>query len=393
MWINLNIKNKFLFLLIIFSVMLFSSSCSKTIRLDDLALFSGIGFDNGTDQKLAAAIQVIHHRQLKVQTQGTTEDVTTIVKVSGDNIMDISRNFTLQSGRKGVWSHAKVIIISEDLAKSGIGELLDVLQRDHEIRRRIYLLISKGKAEDILSAESTQLETIQAFNISDMIELNIRNGKVIPVNLLRYNVTTSPNNHNAFITGISLKPESETTEKAKTRLQLDGTAILKKDKLVGWFDQTETRGLLWILGEIKSCIENIEYPKKGNPMAIEICSSNAKVIPVFEDQTIKQIKIQVECTGTIAHSNPNVPLMELGEFEKIEKQVEAQIEREILQSIKKGKEYQTDVFGFNEAVNNKEPKIFKALKEDWDEVFAALEVETDIRLTLKTTGLIKESEE
>lgn len=384
-------KCKFLFLFIVCSVIMILSSCSHTIQLDDLAIFSGVAFDKGTDKKFAGTIQFILHRQLKVQSQGSSEAVTSNVLVDGDNLMDISSDFTLQSGREGVWSHAKVIIISEELARSGIAEIISILEKDHEVRGRTYLCISKGKAGDILSVESTKLELIQAYNISDMIELNIRNGKVIPVDILRYGVTTSSNNDNAFITGISLIPEEKTTSKAKSRLQLDGTAILKKDYLVGWFDETETRGLLWTLGEIKSCIEDVEYPQKGDPMAIEINSESTKIIPVFENQTIKKIKIQVECTGSIGQSNPNVQIMDLGEFEKIEEIVEEQIEMEILQSIKKAKEYQTDVFGFNEAVNNKEPEIYKSLKENWDEVFSSLKVEIDINLTLRTTGLTKES--
>lgn len=399
MWISLNIKNKErrsivkckpLLLFMIFSVMLILSSCTHIVELDELAIFSGIGLDKGSDKKLSSTIQFILHRELKVQNQGGSEDSTSNVIVDGDSLIDISRNFTLLSGRRGVWSHAKVIIISEELAKSGIGEIIGILEKDQEIRKRLYLCISKGKAGDILSAESTTLELIQAFNISDMIELNIRNGKVIPVDVLRYGVTTSPNNENAFITGISLIPEEKTTSKAKTRLQLDGTAILKKDHLVGWFDETETRGLLWVLDEIKSCIENIEYPEKGDTVVIEINGSSTKVIPVFENQTIKNMKIQIECTGNIAQSNAKVQINELTEFNKIEEKVEEKIEMVIRQSIEKAKEYNTDVFGFNEAVNNKEPEIFKSLKEDWDEVFSSLNVEIDINLTLRATGLTKE---
>lgn len=385
-------KYKVFLHLMVFSVMLLFSSCSEIVELDELAVFSGIGLDQGTDKKLDATMQVILHRQLKVQSQGTPI-ATTNVLVDGDNIIDVNRNFTLKSGRKGIWSHAKVIVIGEELAKKGIGDVIDVLERDHEVRRRTYLIIAKGMAGDILSAETTHLESIQAYNISDMVEMNDRNGYVIPVDINRYGITTSPNNDSAFITGISLLPESETTAKAKTRIKLDGTAIFKKDKLVGWFDETETRGLLWVLGEIKSCIENIKYPGKEDPVSIEIHKSKSKVIPVFENQTIKKFQIEVDCTGSIAHSNPNVQLMDEDELKKIEKKVEEQIENQIHKSIEKAQDYHTDVFGFNEAVNNKNPKLFKSIKDNWDEIFASLEVDIKINFTLQRTGLTTKRED
>jgi spore germination protein KC len=374
--------------------MLLLSSCTDVVELDHLAIFSGVGFDQGTDMKLVATVQLILHRQLKVQSQGGNSGyVTTNVIVNGENLLDISRNFSLQSGRKSVWSHAKVFIIGEELAKSGIGEIIDILERDNDIRRKTYLCIAKGNAGEVLSAETTRLETIQAYNISDMIELYTRHGKAVLVDINRYAITTSPNNDNAFITGISLIPKTAITPNATNELQLEGTAILKKDQLVGWFDETETKGLLWILGETKSCIENIEYPKKGAPISIEILSAGSKIIPIFEHQTIKKIKVEVKCTGRIAQANPNVQLMKIGELDKIVEKVEEQIEKEITLSIEKGQEYHADIFGFNEVVNNKDPKLFKSLKNNWDEIFAALEVEVDIDLTLRSAGLLIDREE
>lgn len=386
-------KNKLLMILVVCIVFLPITSCSEIVELDDLAIFSGVAFDKGTEKKYDATIQVILHRQLKVQSQGGSGNVTTNVLVSGDSIIDVSRNFTLIAGRKGFWSHAQVFIIGEELAKSGISDLIDIFERDHEIRKRTYLLVAKGNASDILSAQTAQLETIQAFNISDMIEKYTRNGKVIPVNVNRYGITTSPNNDSAFITGIRVMPEDKESSNNSNRIQLDGTAILKKDQLVGWFDDIETRGLLWILGELKRCIIGIKYPSKDDSVAIEISNSNSKIIPVIQNETVRKIIIEVKCTGNIAQSNSNVKLMEEGTFEEIGEKVKAQIEKEMMQSIKKAQEFNTDVFGFNEIVNNEYPKVFKELKEHWDEVFSALEVELIIEVNISGTGLFIESVE
>lgn len=80
---------------------------------------------------------------------------------------------------------------------------------------------------------------------------------------------TSKSSH-PFATAIEVFSEEKQEEqggdkegKMVLRLRAGGTAVFKKDKLVGWLDNAETRGLLWVLGKVQSGI--LVVPAPGGP--------------------------------------------------------------------------------------------------------------------------------
>ncbi len=42
--------------------------------------------------------------------------------------------------------------------------------------------------------------------------------------------------------------------------RITGAAVFRKDRLVGWLGKQETRGLLWVMGRVRSGIIVIEHP-------------------------------------------------------------------------------------------------------------------------------------
>lgn len=183
-------KHKCLLILLILLQISFLSGCWSKKELDEISILSGVGIDIGEQNKLRLTMQVILHREMKIESQsgkrGGEEKPTQNVVAEGNSLIDANRNYVLQSGRRGYWSHINVLIIGEELAKKGIGQILDVLERDQEVRRRTYLLVSKGEAKDILNAETIDLEIIQAYNISDMVKLSGANGKSVMIDLHKY---------------------------------------------------------------------------------------------------------------------------------------------------------------------------------------------------------------
>lgn len=76
-------------------------------------------------------------------------------------------------------THMKVIVISEDLAKSfKLGNLLDQVLRDNEIRPSCLVLISKGKASETL--ETKTAGEIPSFRLVGIVENAYRTTRILP---------------------------------------------------------------------------------------------------------------------------------------------------------------------------------------------------------------------
>lgn len=387
-------KNKYILILLIILQIFLLSGCWSKKELDEISILSGVGIDANGEDKLRLTMQVILHREMKIESQTGKrgeEKPTQNVIVEGNSLIDANRNFVLQSGRRGYWSHISVLVIGEELAKKGITQILDILERDQEIRRRTYLLVAKGDAKGILNAETVDLEVIQAYNISDMVKLSGSNGKNVMVDLHRYFLMSSKKNNSTFITGITTIQNNQSSN-SSNNLELKDTGIFKKNKLVGWFDNVETRGLLWILGEIKSCIIEIEYPKeKGPSLFIENLRAGSKIKPVFKNNAIEKIIVDISSEGKVAESHEEVDLTKGDTIKKLEEVAASAIKEEIDKSIKKGKELNVDIFGFGEVIYRKNPKLWKEIEEYWEDIFLSVPVEVNVDMTIRRTGLISKS--
>ncbi len=375
--------------LIALFVIISLTGCWDKKELDEIAILSGVGIDQTEDEKLSLTMQVVLHRDMKIQAQsglrGEDRPTQNII-VEGDSLIDANRNFSLQSGRKGFWSHVGTFVIGEELAKAGIGDIIDVLERDHEIRRRTYLLVTRSKARDIMDANVINLEAIQSYNFNDMVETYRTNAKTISIDLQKYITMMSEKNASAFMTGINFINDPEKTTKCNA-LELRDTGIFKNHKLIGWFDVMQTRGLLWTRGEVEECIVKVEYPYAESCVFIEIYRAGSKIKPVIEDNKIK-IVVELSAQGKVAQSNPKTDLTKAETIEKLNEASAKTIKEEALKAIKKGQELRADVFGFGDSVYRKYPETWESIKDNWDDVFRTITIEVNTKVTLKRTGLI-----
>ncbi|GMQ56359.1 Ger(x)C family spore germination protein [Vallitalea sediminicola] len=384
-------RNKMILILCIILQVSLLSGCWSKRELDDITILSGIGVDNLDDNKLLLTMQVILHREMKIESQSGkrgAERPTQNVEVIGNSLIDANRNFLLQTGRRGYWSHISVIVIGEEFAKKGISSILDVLERDNEIRQRTLILVAKGNAKDILMAETIDLEVIQAYNIKDMLKNSHDVGKSVKVDLRNYFLMSSEKNNSSFIPGINTIQTTENT----SNLELNDTGIFKEDKLVGWFNETETRGLLWVLDEINGCMTEFNYPdEKYDPVIIEVLRSRTRAEPVIVNNVLEKMVLNVSAQGKIAQSNEYVDITKGEGINEIEKHTESVIKNKMEECIKKGKEFNVDIFEFGEAVYKKNPKLWKVIEEYWEDVFVSIPVEINVDMEIKRTGLISKS--
>jgi len=51
-------------------------------------------------------------------------------------------------------------------------------------------------------------------------------------------------------------------------------------------------------------------------------------------------------------------------------------------------EYNADIFGFGNQIYKKHPGLWKKIGKDWDRIFPLVEVNYDVKVTLRRTGII-----
>ncbi|MBF8984067.1 Ger(x)C family spore germination protein [Lutibacter sp. B2] len=374
----MNKKIKIIILVfIIFINSVFITGCWNYREIEQMAIVSGLAIDKKGD-KYEITVEVINPESgqgLKMNPNMYTAE--------GNTIFDAVRNMITTVGKKLYWSHAKVIVVSENVAKEGVLSVLDFITRDGETRSNIWLLVSKEKtAKEVLRGKSEVDESL-AFHIEDMLNIEQSISKYHGVELWN------------FINDLSnegIAPTLPIVRKFKTYEEIVpkvfGTAVFKKDKMVGSLTGQETKKMLMIKDQLKGgliVVRNIG--EEGINVSLEVLKSKTKVKSEVIDHDIV-MNIQVKMDVEIGEIAGDEDFISKKGREKLKKEAEGFIKKDIEYVIKKvQREYQSDIFGFGSIIQREMPDLWKKIKQDWTEIFSNLETKVSVEVNIKGSAL------
>ncbi|MHB1654620.1 MAG: Ger(x)C family spore germination protein [Desulfitobacteriaceae bacterium] len=382
-------KRGVVFLLgILLSVTLLTTGCWNRKELDRLAIVAAVGIDKGEDQKIQLTVQVIKPGTLtSPSSEGGSgkEKGVWIIKSSGNTVFEAVRNFVEKSGRKLFWSHTMVIVIGENMAKDGILPVIDWFLRDHEMRLKTWVLVSQGEASEVIKGD-VGLEKIPASHLERMIKEYGALSKSVAVNLMEVtNMLISQSSHPVI--GRVAKNQSGQDEE---QLLLKGAGVFRKDRLIGWLNPLETRGYLWIKGNVKSGVITIPCPEQPDKLiSLEIIRSKSKIKPRLEMGMLKYT-IEVDVNSNLGEQMCTEDLANPEMIAVLEDEQRQAVEKEIVALIRKAQEeYKLDILGLGEATMREFPEEWNKVKEQWEEEFPQAEVEVKVNSRLSHTGMLK----
>ncbi|KUP24764.1 Ger(x)C family spore germination protein [Paenibacillus sp. DMB5] len=361
------------------AVIIFSlTGCWNYTEIDDMSIVAGVALDkNKPDNNIQLTVEM-------VDTQGGLQDNQTgfkMMSLTGDTIFNIARNMISLTGRKLFWSHAKVIIISEELAREGLVKVIDWYSRDTETRADVFIFVSGEKnAREVLNLNSSK-KTIMSFELAQMMKDELFTGTAPVVEIWDFIDKLETPGKNAIAPLISI---SELNGQKNERV--NGTAVFVEDRMVGKLDGKETQYALFAKNDVKGGVLTVDNERGKPTYSLEILSNRTKVKPAWVDG---KLQIQVH---TLTHTGldevmSTVSLTGNESLEAIEKRAGAQLQEQILSVIRKlQREYQADIFGFGKVVHNEMPQSWSKLEERWPEEFKDLDVKVTSKVIIQSTA-------
>lgn len=144
-------------LLIIMLPALLTTGCWSGHETNSLAFAMAVGIDKGQEDKLMVTIQTVNPGALASKTQTNATPIV-IYSETGADMPEIIRKLTKQVSRKIYFSHVRMIVFSEEIARNGISDYLDYFMRNPEFRTDFYISIAKeNTARYLLSLLSLSL--------------------------------------------------------------------------------------------------------------------------------------------------------------------------------------------------------------------------------------------
>jgi len=380
-------KNVYLFLkIMLISVMALNlTGCWDNLELNEIAIVMGIGIDKSPKiGEVDMTVQVANTVGIKSSSSESGPKNTNSylnLESTGDTIFNIVRGFSKKSSRKLLFAQNQVIILGRGIAEEGLGKYIDFFFRDRGARSLVWILISDETAKEILSVKS-DFESMPAASINELVKQQQYNSEAPMVDLHKFasrlmSKTTSPI---APIIKISREGNIKTA-------YVSGTAVFKKNKMIGEMNKVETRGLLWAIGEVETGIIVTADPGTNNKVSLQITRASSKIIPEIEDGRVR-MKIKIKEEGNLGDQSDSNDLAIPKVLEELEKEKAAVIKNEVELALKKAQSLDADVFGFGEAIYQEYPKKWKTIEGDWEGIFKNIDVDVVVEAKLRRTGKI-----
>lgn len=316
--------------------------------------------------------------------------------------MEAIERSNLTSTREMFFSHSRITVIGESLAKHGINQLIDMFLRKQDARETVYVFISKGEAGDILD-QLMQLTKNQGAGIQLMIEQESRLLSYYPgTRLFELAMSLASESGSAVLPEILLTgPDimDETSETGRTdlpsRLALGRLGVIKGEKFVGWLSQKQAFGLSFMTDNIETAtIAFASQPRKSDKLDASFILQNSwtNVHPVWaKDHFI--MDIDIKGSGVLTELGS---VMDLNDRKAIS-EMEASLERQVLDLVNNSwtevKKLGADVTGFAVRVHRSDRKRWKQIEKEksWDSVFQEIEIRPHVSFQIERTGLSNKS--
>lgn len=377
-------------LLVVFSIPLLTG-CWDRLEVNDIAIVTAIGLDLIKEEQIRLSLQIAIPSKIgptSVGGGGGNGKSTYIISETGNTVSEAYRNLQMKISRRIFFSQSRVLLIGEDLAKKGISNIIDFHSRYHEPRINSFIMLTKGEAADVLK-KIPKLESISSEETKELVKLNV--GLSIYVRDFLHMLLTD--GMEPFAPEFVLKSlEAGENNESDKGQALNGTAVFKNDKLVGWIDKAETRGILWLRNEMENGVITIEIPEEegGGKISIDIIKAEVKTTPYLEDDEII-ITVDISTEMNVMENDSKVKLDDTTVIEELQKNVESEIKDRIQSVIDiVQKDFQSDIFGFGQAIYKKYPQEWNSkYKQNWEQEFSNIEVAIQPKVFIRRTGLSK----
>ncbi|WP_182200887.1 Ger(x)C family spore germination protein [Paraliobacillus salinarum] len=386
-------RNKLLLvqLIIVLSIL---TGCWSSRELTDITLATTLGIDK-IDDEFQVTLQVLNPNEIAGGTNITTQSAISNYSATGKTIFEALRQLTKVTPRKVFLSHLRLVIYGEEVAKEGIGDSLDFLVRDHELRTDFMVIVARGSTAEQLMTIFTPLEKIPANKVISSIEAThdfLGIGKLMYIdNLINTVISKSKQ---AVVTGAYMKGNMESGSRLENvekispdaLVYIDHLAVFNSDQLIGWLNEEESKGFNYITDEVKNSLVSVKL--KDGLLALEIKKSNTSL--KFKDNKGKtEMHIDISSEISVGDVDTNFRIENQSDVKQIEAAVETKIKQLCQLSIDRAKEMKADIFGFGENIKQYNYDKWKEWEDDWTEQFIDLPVKINVSANLENSGVIK----
>ena len=371
--------------IIIILLLILLTGCYNYKELNKIAIVSSVAIDKDSDDnKYLVSVQVMNAKE----DEESNSSQVVVYETKGNTINEAFRNMTLKSPRTIYGGHLSKLVISEEIAKEGIINVIDAFQRLTEIRNEFTITVSKGiKASEVIKV-MTSTESVPAEYVKTSLEVaDVSSALTYSTKLdefVSYYLKKGIDPVIAVLQVDNYEKKGTTTSNTETtdpitKIVLDNIAITDDGKFEKYLSKDETIGYNFIRNQVQEMVVPIKCDNEYYA-AITILKSNTKS-NVTKHNNKYEIKFNINSNGVIGEYNCSDDLTEEKTINNLEKKVENKIKKYINKALETQKNSKSKFLGLQRTIYLEYPDY---KDEDFD-------IKLDINFELSRKGELRNS--
>lgn len=358
-------------------------SCERYgTEVEDMMIIEGIAIDK-EKELFEVTVEMLNNKQsASADASNVGDEMTLVYSAKGETVAEALRLIINKTGNVPTYIHNKVIILSEEVAKTDITKVLDFFERDYTTQPITLVCMAKGvKAGEVLKAnigkdisKSEVLEKILNQSSISSITPETRLIDVINIVLDETACITLP--------AVSLENNGET----KTFFVEDIAVFNYNNEIAYYLGRESAECYIKLLGELKNGTL-VTQDETGNKATFIIVDGKTKYkAEVINGIVNYNVKIKMYCDLN-AYEGDKFKTIKNETVEVFKKNIETETEAGIsnlYRTIKINNSYDTLRFGRRLLQSDK--KAYKALKSDWQNNFKNSVINVDVEVVIRRIG-------
>jgi spore germination protein KC len=407
-------------------VVLSLTGCWSANETNNLGIINVLGIDeNDAGQvEVTAVIAKPHTLFAETAVAGSQQSKFLIETTTGESIFEAIGHLSSTVSETLYFGHVDAIVFGERAARERMLSSLDFFKRENDFRPNIQLLVTRGPASNLVKT-LPQLNVTLGLELEDLV-LSNRFAATGMMNDISQFMEALSSNTTDPVTGVissakkqgidieengkqtngqpdTRKKDMKSTERTLEKNQQDipkaltlkDTAVFKGGQLKGFLDERETRGLLWVKGELQNEIVVLNCGKNNKgTVSLKVTHSESQLSPQLSGKTPRMtVNIQVDADiGQLTCSNINISTRLL---DRLNQRLEERITQEASSALNKAKsQWQTDIFGFGQAIYRNDPEEWKQMAPEWrNGLLKNMDVDLRVSANISRYGSLKDPSE
>lgn len=307
-------------------------------------------------------------------------------------------------------THVKVLVIGQEMARQGVGDIIGPLTRFREYRGTNYIIVAKGTARDFFKNNKPGIPGTASRYFESMMESSSETSYFPKTTLHEFYGRLKNPDGDPFAAMVAVNPQTQEDKAAGSKIpgeksneyyagdvpragsnpvEFSGTAMFRGDKMVGMLTNGETRLLAMLTGKyVRSylTVEDPLAPKHGININLRQGEKPDYTTQIINGKPVARVTILLEGEITSVPSGINY---EQGEYkELLEKFVDQILQQQMTDFVTRIQEAKADIVGFGYYFRSQ----FRTLPEweeyAWPDRFPEAEITVEVKCKLRRTGLM-----